>query len=202
MGPGDVSTRTGAVPPQPGSPHLEDDSHDRQVQGLPRHRGRPLVNLIADCEHRWPASEACPGGSCPPEPPGATAGMMMRQLWQRLPATHPLPGRAPACRSTRGQPGSAAPGTAGRRAGGTPAPETAGPRAGEMSPQPLGTLQGPLRPSSSRVAQGGVSHRLPRNGLTWDSRLLENPRPSEGNARGPGSWDGLPGAQAAFAFGV
>lgn len=71
-------------------------------------------------QHQWPV----PSKGCRPKPPGAVA---RRDLWPGPMAAHLLPGREPACRSTRGRSGSAVPGTAGQRAGGTPAPETAGP---------------------------------------------------------------------------
>lgn len=108
------------------SPHLEDDSHDGQVQDLPRRRCRPLVDLVADCGHRRPASR----GQAWSKLPSGAAGSYSRAdvaAPLHLLATHLLPGRAPACRRTQGPPGPAVPGTAGRRAGGTAAPATAGP---------------------------------------------------------------------------
>lgn len=54
-------THTGMAYPS-AAPHLNDDSHDREVQGLPRHGGWPLVNLIARCGQRWPMSGAVPKG--------------------------------------------------------------------------------------------------------------------------------------------
>ena len=150
---------------RPASPHLEDDSHDRQVQGLPGHGGRPLVNLIAHCQHRWPASGACPGGDCLPKSLGPRA-RMTRQLCQRLTATHLLPGKASACQSTQGRPGSAAPGTAGQRAGGTPAPETVGQGPVRTTPALRRALQGSPRPGSSRAARAGqLPQQWPKLGL-------------------------------------
>lgn len=115
----------GGFPHPPANPHLEDDSRDRQVQGLPRHWGRPLVNLIAHCGHTSSVSSL-------PHVEAACQSHWVLQLDSEtslagLMVTHLLLGRALACQSTRGRSGSAAPGTAGRRAGGTPAPETAGP---------------------------------------------------------------------------
>lgn len=76
-----------------GHPHLQDDAHDWQVQGLPRHRGRPLVNLAAHCSpggpgqepalwkrpakatesHSWPMRPSgCPNGHSPASRQGAS----------------------------------------------------------------------------------------------------------------------------------
>lgn len=130
-------------PPHPWADlHLEDDADDRQVQGLPRLGGWPLVNLIAHCGHRQPVSGACPAWKLPAEATGSTARRC--DLWPRLRVTHLPPGRALACRSTQGQSGSAAPGTAGQRAGETPAPETAGPTEPVRGhPSPSGACRDP-----------------------------------------------------------
>lgn len=76
-----------------GYPHLQDDAHDWQVQGLPRHRGWPLVNLTAHCSpgghgqepalwkrpakatgsHSWTMRlSGCPNGHSPASRQGAS----------------------------------------------------------------------------------------------------------------------------------
>lgn len=54
--------------PQQANPHLQDDSHNREVQGLPRHGGRPLVDLVTHYGRRWLVL-----GACLPKPLGSTA---------------------------------------------------------------------------------------------------------------------------------
>ena len=73
-------------------------------------------------------------------------------------AAHLLPGRAPACRRTRGPPGPAVPGTAGQRAGGTAAPATAGtPGLVRRRPSPWG----PRRDSWGLALQGCPGQGVP-----------------------------------------
>lgn len=136
-------------------------------------------------------------------------------FWPGPMAAHLLPGRAPACRSTRGRSGPAVPGTAGRRAGERPAPETAGPtgqRDGTSATQEPGDPRGLARPGPRVPAtpQDNYPQEWPRTPGSSDKKTPSLPHsvgnpsdsgdrpghgPAEGNACGQNFWDDLPGVE-------
>ena len=151
------------APAPAASPHLEDDSHDGQVQGVPRHGRRPLVNLVADCGHRRPASEAGPGASCPAELPGTAAGQTQRPHCTCWPLTcfqagHQLVEelRGHQAQQCLEQPDEGQAGQQHQR--------LQGPGAGETSPQPPRTWQGSPGPAL-QGCPGRASHRLSRTAV-------------------------------------
>lgn len=152
-----------AFPAQPASSHLEDYSHDRQLQGLPRRGGGPLVNLTAHCGHRWPVSGACPKQQVPVEATGGYGRDDETTL--AGPDSHSPASRHGASLSKYS--GAMRPSSAwnsrtkGRRD--TSTRDCRARRAGEMESPPLRSLQGPLRPGSARVCPGQYIPQTPQD---------------------------------------
>lgn len=168
-----------------GHPHLQDDAHDWQVQGLPRHRGRPLVNLTAHWSpggqgqepvlwkrpakatesHSWTMRPSgCPSGHSPASRQGASlskysGAMRLSSAWNSR--------------------------VKGRRDTST---RDCGPTAGRGH-QPRGRLQGP-GPGSSRVTQGRALHQL--TGQLSHDGPLRTPGPLAGKPQPPPDGTGNP----------